>query len=118
MGLVPLIVVLGISFVFHDSLKTSALIISLLGGILPTYLLNRKYFSNPGKALSDGTIGNTAAVVGFGGAIAVSVIAGLTGSAFGGQVVALLLLAPHYIDRGVNTEALHRTIAISSGALD
>ncbi|AQU78588.1 MULTISPECIES: SLC13 family permease [Planococcus] len=150
MGLIPLVVVLGISFIFHDSLKTSALIIALLGGVLTTYLLNRTYFSNLGKALSDGTIGaliaigNTAAVVGFGGvaksvpafqvavdamtsipgspliggAIAVSVIAGLTGSASGGQVIALPLLAPHYIDMGVNTEALHRTIAISSGALD
>jgi H+/gluconate symporter-like permease len=89
-------------------------------------------------------IGNTAAVVGFGGvakavpafqtavdamtsipgspliggAIAVSVIAGMTGSASGGQAIALPLLAPHYIDMGVNTEALHRTVAISSGALD
>lgn len=89
-------------------------------------------------------IGNTAAVVGFGGvakavpafgtvveamtnipgspligaAIAVSVIAGMTGSASGGQVIALPLIAPHYIDMGVNPEALHRTVAISSGALD
>jgi H+/gluconate symporter-like permease len=112
--------------------------------------LNRTHFQDLGKALTDGTIGaliaigNTAAVVGFGGvakavpafqvavdamtsipgspliggAVAVSVIAGLTGSASGGQVIALPLIAPHYIDMGVNTEALHRTIAISSGALD
>lgn len=150
LGLVPLVIVLIISFVFHDDLKQSALIIALLGGIVATYLLNRKYFANFGKAVSDGTlgaliaIGNTAAVVGFGGvakavpafetavnfmtgipgspliggAIAVSVIAGLTGSASGGQVIALPILAPHYIDAGVNPEALHRTIAISSGALD
>ncbi len=150
MGLIPLLVVLGISYIFHDSLKTSALVIALLGGVLTTYLLNRKHFQDIGKALTDGTIGaliaigNTAAVVGFGGvakavpafqtaveamtnipgspliggAIAVSVIAGITGSASGGQVIALPLLAPHYIDLGVNTEALHRTIAISSGALD
>ncbi|KMM36120.1 GntP family permease [Guptibacillus hwajinpoensis] len=150
LGLVPLVIVLIISFIFHDDLKQSALIIALLGGILSTYLLNRKYFANFGRAVSDGTlgaliaIGNTAAVVGFGGvakavpafetavnfmtgipgspliggAIAVSVIAGLTGSASGGQVIALPILAPHYIDAGVNAEALHRTIAISSGALD
>lgn len=150
MGLIPLLVVLGISYIFHDSLKTSALVIALLGGVLTTYLLNRKHFQDIGKALTDGTIGaliaigNTAAVVGFGGvakavpafqtaveamtnipgspliggAIAVSVIAGITGSASGGQVIALPLLAPHYIDLGVNTEALHRTVAISSGALD
>ncbi|MEW9501033.1 GntP family permease [Jeotgalibacillus marinus] len=150
MGLIPLLVVFVISFIFHDELKTSALIIALFGGIIATYLLNRKYFLNFGNAMSEGTvgaliaIGNTAAVVGFGGvakavpafevavsamtgipgspliggAIAVSVIAGLTGSSSGGQVIALPLLAPHYIELGVNTEALHRTLAISSGALD
>ncbi len=150
MGLIPLVVVLVISFVFHDSLKQSALIIALLGGVVSAYLLNRKYFKNFWEALSEGTmgaliaIGNTAAVVGFGGvakavpafqtavdamtnipgspligaAIAVSVIAGMTGSASGGQAIALPLLAPHYMDMGVNPEALHRVAAISSGALD
>ena len=89
-------------------------------------------------------IGNTAAVVGFGAvakvspafdiavnyltampgnelvgaAVAVSVIAAMTGSASGGQSIALPVLAPHYIDAGVDPEALHRVIAISSGALD
>src|SRR5690606_1608595 len=53
-----------------------------------------------------------------GAAIAVSVIAGMTGSASGGQAIALPLLAPHYMDMGVNPEALHRVAAISSGALD
>ena len=53
-----------------------------------------------------------------GAAIAVTVIAGLTGSASGGQTIALPLLAPHYLDMGVNPEALHRVVAISSGALD
>src|SRR5690606_10165332 len=89
-------------------------------------------------------IGNTAAVVGFGSvaqaspafdmavsyitslpvdplvgaAIAVTVIAGLTGSASGGQSIALPILAPHYMDLGVDPEALHRIVAISSGAMD
>lgn len=89
-------------------------------------------------------IGNTAAVVGFGSvakaapafnvivdyfthlpgtpligaAVAVSVIAGLTGSASGGQAIALPLLAPHYVAAGVNPEQLHRVVAISSGCLD
>ena len=89
-------------------------------------------------------IANTGAVVGFGGvakltsgfqaavdamtslpgspligaAIAVSVIAGLTGSASGGQTIALPLIAPHYIDQGVDPQALHRVVAISSGGLD
>ncbi|MEN8701377.1 GntP family permease [Bacillus infantis] len=150
MGVLPLAVVLVIAFLFHDSLAQSALIIALLGGVIATYLLNRKYFRNFWNAVSEGTlgaliaIGNTAAVVGFGGvakavpafqtavdfmtdipgspliggAIAVSVIAGMTGSASGGQVIALPLIAPHYMDMGVNPEALHRVAAISSGALD
>lgn len=149
-GLVPLLVVLIISFIFHDSLQQSALIIALLGGVITTYLLNRKYFKSFWNAVSEGTLGallalgNTAAVVGFGGvakavpafevavnamtsipgspliggAIAVSVIAGMTGSASGGQAIALPLIAPHYMDMGVNPEALHRVVAISSGALD
>lgn len=89
-------------------------------------------------------IGNTAAVVGFGAvakaspafdlavsmmtsipgneligaAIAVTTIAALTGSASGGQSIALPVLAPYYLDLGVNPESLHRVVAISSGALD
>ncbi|TYS69140.1 GntP family permease [Sutcliffiella horikoshii] len=150
LSFIPLAVVLIISFIFHDDLKQSALIIALLGGIITTYVLGRKYFKDFWNAISEGTmgaliaIGNTAAVVGFGGvakavpafgtvveamtnipgspligaAIAVSVIAGMTGSASGGQVIALPLIAPHYMDMGVNPEALHRTVAISSGALD
>ncbi len=89
-------------------------------------------------------IGNTAAVVGFGtvakaapafetavdwvthlpgnglvsAAIAVSAIAAMTGSASGGQAIALPILGPHYIDQGVDPDQLHRVVAISSGALD
>ena len=75
LSMVPLLVVLLISFFFHNSLGTSALIIALTGGILATYLINRKYFQNFGKALGDGAMGavvaiaNTAAVVGFGGVV-------------------------------------------------
>ncbi len=89
-------------------------------------------------------IGNTAAVVGFGtvaklspafavvvgavtgmegnelvgAAIAITTIAGLTGSASGGQTIALPELAPHYLENGVNAEHLHRITSIASGALD
>ena len=45
-------------------------------------------------------------------------IAGRTGSASGGQTIALPLIAPHYLDQGVDPEALHRVVAISSGGLD
>jgi H+/gluconate symporter-like permease len=89
-------------------------------------------------------IGNTAAVVGFGAvakaspafmlsvgyvtalpgsgvataAIAVSLIAAMTGSASGGQAIALPILAPLYLGQGVDPDQLHRSVAISSGVLD
>lgn len=53
-----------------------------------------------------------------GAAIAVTVIAGITGSASGGQTIALPLIAPHYLAEGANPEELHRVVAIASGALD
>lgn len=149
-GLIPLVVVLTLSFVFHEDLKQNALIIALSGGVLAIAIINRKFFHNISQALTDAStgalvaIGNTAAVVGFGSiakvtpafeqavafmtslpgnelvgaAVAVSVIAGLTGSASGGQAIALPVLGPHYIDAGVNPDQLHRIVAISSGALD
>ncbi|WMN58723.1 GntP family permease [Pseudoalteromonas xiamenensis] len=149
-GVIPLIVVLLLSFTLHEALQQSALIVALLGGVLSIVIINFKRFRSITNAVNLGTtgalvaIGNTAAVVGFGAvakntdafnaavdvmtampgnellgaAMAVSVIAGLTGSASGGQAIALPLVAPHYLDAGVNPEQLHRIVAISSGALD
>ncbi|TLU64793.1 GntP family permease [Thalassotalea litorea] len=149
-GVIPLLVVLALSFTFHDMFGHNALILALGGGVISIMIINSKHFHNISNAITEGTtgaliaIGNTAAVVGFGAvakstdafnvavdimtqipgneligaAVAVSVIAGLTGSASGGQAIALPLLAPHYIDQGVNPEELHRVVAISSGALD
>jgi H+/gluconate symporter-like permease len=150
-GLVPLLAVLAVSFVWHDSLKESALIVALGTGVLSGILLNWRFVDGRlGAAAAAGSLGaliaiaNTAAVVGFGGvakltagfqdavqfmtslpgdplvgaAVAVSVIAGLAGSASGGQSIALPLVAPHYIDQGVDPEALHRVVAIASGGLD
>lgn len=149
-GILPLFVVLIISFLFHESLAQLALILALGGGVLTLLVINYKHFHNLQSAINLGTtgalvaIGNTAAVVGFGAiaknteafqntvelmtqipgneligaAIAVSVIAGLTGSASGGQAIALPLVAPHYLDQGVEPDQLHRIVSISSGALD
>jgi H+/gluconate symporter-like permease len=149
-GILPLLVVLLLSFFLHDILQQTALIVALLGGVLSIVIINYKYFYNMSSAINVGTtgalvaIGNTSAVVGFGAvakvspaftaavdlmtqmpgnelvgaAVAVSVIAGLTGSASGGQAIALPLVAPQYLDMGVNPEQLHRVVAISSGALD
>lgn len=149
-GLIPLIVVLALSFIFHDILQQKALIVALLGGVLTICIINWKFFHNIQNAMTDATtgaliaIGNTAAVVGFGSvarvtpgfeaaviamtnlpgnelvgaAVAVSVIAGLTGSASGGQAIALPEIGPHYMDAGVPADQLHRIVSISSGALD
>ena len=149
-GIIPLVVVLVISFLFHESLAQLALILALGGGVLCLLAINYSHFHSLSMAVNTGTtgaliaIGNTAAVVGFGAiakntdafqqtvslmtqipgneligaAIAVSVIAGLTGSASGGQAIALPLVAPHYLDQGVEPEQLHRIVSISSGALD
>src|SRR5690625_1710264 len=45
-SLVPLLAVLVVSFVFHDSLEQSDLILALLSVIITTWLLNIKYFIN------------------------------------------------------------------------
>jgi H+/gluconate symporter-like permease len=150
MGILPLLVVLLLSYLLHDTMQQAALIVALTGGVTTLYLLNRKFLLSLSQTLDQGAtgaliaIGNTAAVVGFGSvakltpafaavvetmthlpgseligaAVAVSVIAGLTGSASGGQAIALPEIAPVYLERGVDAEQLHRVVAISSGALD
>ncbi|ARU63651.1 citrate transporter [Tumebacillus avium] len=107
MGLIPLLVVLGISFFFHDSLKQSALIVALLGGIIATWALNYKFLTNVWESASAATVGaliaiaNTAAVVGFGAVakvtpafgVAVDAIASLPGSPLIGAAVAVSVIA-------------------------
>lgn len=147
---VPLAVVLVTSFLWHDVLRESVLVVALSAGTVVAVVLMWRQLQALPEALSAGALGallavaNTAAVVGFGSvakgtagftaavafmtslpgspllgaAIAVSVIAGLTGSASGGQAIALPLLAPHYLGLGVDPNALHRVVAISSGGLD
>lgn len=54
-----------------------------------------------------------------GAAIAVAVIAGIAGSASGGQGIALPILKPIFIDQlHVAPRALHRVVSIASGSLD
>jgi H+/gluconate symporter-like permease len=150
LSMIPLGLVLGISFTTHEKLGTSALIVALLAGCIGAALINMRHLYKPGEALTEGgtgaliAIGNTAAVVGFGtvarvspafdaavvwvtglpgsglisAAVAVSAIAAMTGSASGGQAIALPILGPHYMDQGVDPDQLHRVVAISSGALD
>jgi H+/gluconate symporter-like permease len=147
---IPLAVVLIVSFLWHDELQTSALIVALLAGSIAAWLVNQRHIAHLGRTLGDAStgaliaIGNTAAVVGFGAvaklapafevavdavthlpgspivsaAVAVSLIAAMTGSASGGQAIALPILAPHFLAEGANPEQLHRAVAISSGGLD
>lgn len=51
-------------------------------------------------------------------AIAVTVIAGITGSASGGLGIALPILAPIYQGMGLDNGAMHRIAALASGGLD
>jgi H+/gluconate symporter-like permease len=150
LSLVPLALVLALSFALHEMLHTGALIVALFAGCVATAAVGWRHLNMPGKALADGStgalvaIGNTAAVVGFGAvakaapafaetvtwithlpgggivnaAIAVSLIAAMTGSASGGQAIALPILAPLYLGQGVNADQLHRSVALASGALD
>ncbi len=150
LALVGPVAVLAVSFFWHQTLGTSALILALIAGCSGVMLACGRYARNAALALTEGStgaliaIGNTAAVVGFGAvakaapafqeavaaltdlpgngvasaALAVSVIAALTGSASGGQAIALPLLAPAFLAQGVNPEHLHRAVAISSGVLD
>jgi H+/gluconate symporter-like permease len=54
-----------------------------------------------------------------GAALAVAVIAGIAGSASGGQGLALPIVKPIFVDElGVSPRALHRVVAIASGSLD
>ncbi len=87
---------------------------------------------------------NTASIVGFGGAIkatpafqafvnfalnltfpavvsaavAVNIIAGITGSSSGGITIFMESMAQGFLDQGVNPQALHRITAIAAGVLD
>lgn len=55
-------------------------------------------------------------------AVAVNVLAGITGSASGGLSIALEVMGKHYLDaakaQGISPEMLHRVAAMASGGLD
>lgn len=53
-----------------------------------------------------------------GAALGTTVIAGVCGSASGGLGIAVPLLSPAFMAKGITAAALHRTMAISSAALD
>jgi H+/gluconate symporter-like permease len=106
-GIVPLLVVLAISFFFHQSLAQYALILALGSGCVSIMLINYKHFHNMQKAINEGTtgsliaIGNTSAVVGFGTvakaspafAVAVAAMTGIPGNELIGAAIAVTVIA-------------------------
>ncbi len=106
-GVLPLVAVLVLSFLLHDTLKESALIVALAGGILTSLVLHRRYFGSLQEPIAMGALGaliaiaNTAAVVGFGGvakltpafAQAVDVITHLPGNPLIGAAIAVSVIA-------------------------
>ncbi|WP_105199960.1 MULTISPECIES: GntP family permease [unclassified Pseudoalteromonas] len=106
-GVIPLLVVLLLSFTLHDVLHQSALIVALLGGVLAILVINFKHFHNLSGAINLGTtgalvaIGNTSAVVGFGAVaknteafqVAVEVMTNMPGNELLGAAVAVSVIA-------------------------
>jgi H+/gluconate symporter-like permease len=106
-GMLPLLVVLGIAFFFHDSLAQYALILALGGGCLAIIAINFRHFHDMSRAINEGTtgaliaIGNTSAVVGFGTvakvspafAVAVSAMTGIPGNELIGAAIAVTVIA-------------------------
>jgi H+/gluconate symporter-like permease len=106
-SLLPLLAVLGLSFALHDTLKESALIVALGGGIMVSLVVHRRFFGGLQQPVALGALGalvaiaNTAAVVGFGGvarltpafAEAVEFITHLPGSPLIGAAVAVSVIA-------------------------
>ncbi len=127
---------------------TLAIFLGVLSGVCVMRRQLPDVWSCFGQGFLNGfmAVGSTSAVVGFGAAvkdlpafrlvihavthlpfenplisaaIAVAVIAGIAGSASGGQGIALPILKPIYIDElNVAPRALHRVVSIASGSLD
>jgi H+/gluconate symporter-like permease len=106
-GIIPLLVVLMVSYIFHDSLKQAALILALLSGCLTAWLINLRFIGDLNHAIGEGTtgallaIGNTAAVVGFGSvakaspafAVAVEAMTSIPGNELIGAAIAVSVIA-------------------------
>jgi H+/gluconate symporter-like permease len=119
--------------------------VAAAGGLLRRYVRSPWHVVSDGFVNGLTAIGCTASVVGFGSALrdlpaferlvdwvthlpgdplvnaalAVAIIAGIAGSASGGQGLALPIIKPIFIDQlGVAPRALHRVVAIASGSLD
>ncbi|MDT8861999.1 GntP family permease [Alkalihalobacillus sp. MEB130] len=123
-----------------------ALVLGILGVWGFNYKFVQEYWQSLAEGTQNSlvAIANTCAVVGFGSvaaqvsafdtfinalvnisgppllglAIGVTIICGLTGSASGGLGIALPLLAPIYLAKGIDPGSMHRISALASGGLD
>ena len=127
---------------------TLAIFLGVVAGVLVMRRQRIDVWNCFGEGFVNGflAVGSTSAVVGFGSAvkdlpafrivvdwvthlpfdnplisaaIAVAVIAGIAGSASGGQGIAIPILKPIFVDElGIAPRAFHRVISIASGSLD
>jgi H+/gluconate symporter-like permease len=148
--LVIILVILGERILGIGLPSIFTVIIALFAGALTGYALfwnrfeSRKDTLNHSGQGSVGALLNTAAVVGFGGAIravpafqsfvsfalglnffpiisaalAVNVIAGITGSSSAGITIFMESMAQNFLAMGVQPEVLHRVTAIAAGVFD
>lgn len=147
LGLLPLILTIVLLNVFKFKVETSILAGIISGVIIFSPHIDFSKFIENLSVGSKGAISaitTTCAVVAFGAvmkstpsfkilvdllvkipgppligaAIAVTIMAGVCGSATGGISIAMPIVGPIYTAMGVSAEHLHRVAAISSGALD
>ncbi|WP_240376859.1 GntP family permease [Bacillus piscicola] len=129
-----------------DDAVLFALFAGIISGWLLMYKFTPHYWKALAQGTDNALVAitNTCGVVGFGGvasnvpsfqsivdtltgmpgleyaglAVAVTVIAGISGSASGGLGIALPILAPIYQTQGLDPGAMHRISALASGGLD
>jgi len=146
--LVLVVVILNILSIFISSTNSVliALLTGIVAGLVLMNKYAKGYWNMFAKGSENAlvAIANTCAVVGFGAvaakvpafmtivdtlvgikgleyaslALAVTIIAGITGSASGGLGIALPILAPIYMGQGLDPGAMHRISTLASGALD
>lgn len=146
--LLLVVIVLNVSAQFISSVGAAllGLFVGCAVGLATMYKYTDQYHSMFTKGAENAVIAtvNICAVVGFGAvaqqtesfnmivdglvampgmeyiglALAVTVIAGITGSASGGLGIALPILAPIYNAQGLDPNAMHRISALASGGLD
>ncbi|MEC5186912.1 H+/gluconate symporter-like permease [Geobacillus thermodenitrificans] len=146
--LVAVIVSLNIlaKFISSTSAGVASLILGIVLCWVLNAKFVRKFWESMASGTQDALVAaaNTCAVVGFGEVaknvpafqkavdvlvnipgpellglgLAVTIICGMTGSASGGLGIALPILAPIYMAKGLDPGAMHRVAALASGGLD